>query len=569
MKERKVISISEKRPAQREGIALVRDLRGLSGKQILDRILELKKSREVVEGLSKEDFYWMVKKIGEDDCLPALEWGTLEQWQYLLDLEIWKKDRPDLKQVSTWLSLLHRADGSKLVKWFLGTGRALAHYHFLKNVEVVFLDSEDDVYDLPKGFFSLDGVLHVRAYNPDDQPDLEGILGTMAQKDFKQYQNLLLGLSGIQSAELEEQMYRMRNLRLSEHGFLPFEEAISIYSHLDPNAFQIEKSRVLPEPLKLEDIQSPAPLIPMGEVASSNRLLQVASRVTDPRLLDRVRTEFAGLCNQIMSADGLVFNELDVLIKTCQKAAGYLNLALERLCGGNIALGEETVRRYSLTALFRLGFGQALNLKWEAERWVRGSWFHNHDLEYDFWGEHWGGTLTGILAKRPSVYSGMQGDDAYKEFESLSEIGDCLKILRSLMVLDGLLERLAAEYPSFRGDLGNARDITFRRLLFNLWGRIKLGLEPSFSEISKGQAKRLFKILRAGDDVVPPYRMSGFKEVFIRDFVAYASGADQEAVSILKNALSLIWEDFRKEYERIKLDNLDERYSRFITITPP
>ena len=33
-----------------------------------------------------------------------------------------------------------------------------------------------------------------------------------------------MGLSGVAPAEVEEEMYRRRNVRLSEDGFLPYEE---------------------------------------------------------------------------------------------------------------------------------------------------------------------------------------------------------------------------------------------------------------------------------------------------------------------------------------------------------
>jgi hypothetical protein len=91
-------------------------------------------------------------------------------------------------------------------------------------------------------------------------------------------------------------------------------------------------------------------------------------------------------------------------------------------------------------------------------------------------------------------------------------------------------------------------------------------MKPCFSEISIEQAKSLFHRLRAGS-TKPPYRMTGFQETFVEDFMAYASDADSESASILRDTLSLIWQDFQEEYEGVSLSDLDGRYSSFIMIS--
>ncbi|MBW1705847.1 MAG: hypothetical protein JRJ86_11875 [Deltaproteobacteria bacterium] len=59
--------------------------------------------------------------------------------------------------------------------------------------------------------------------------------------------------------------------------------------------------------------------------------------------------------------------------------------------------------------------------------------------------------------------------------------------------------------------------------------------------------------------------MDKFKRTFITDFMAHASDADPEAALILKDTLSLIWKEFYEEYEWVSIDDLDDRYSKFVT----
>ncbi len=544
--------------------AILSNLSYLPGNKILDQILGHKDSRKLVQALPCEDFFWLVKKVGEDDSLPLLELASVEQWQYLFDLEIWKKDRLDVAYTSLWMKRLQQADSIRLVRWLLSDGESLAFYHFYKSIEVIEVNSDDEVYDIPEGFFSLDGVFFIRVIDSQYRESIEHILRVMAEDDFNRYQALLLGLAGVSPAETEEGMYRLRNVRLAEHGFLPFEEAMSVYAPLNPETLKTDKQQELLDILDDNEILDMVPVSPLSHVGAENMLTEAIGRINDPIFLDRIRLEFAGLCNQILSADGLMDQELDVLIRTCHRAGRYLNLAIERLCGRDIVSAELLLRDHSLVSLFRVGFGLALKVKWEAERWLQGSWFYGQGLETDFWGDHWGGILTGLLDKRPTFYVVLQEEEHYKDFEWLSELGESLKVLRCLMVLDSLIEKLTECYQIDKGIL-NSSDLTFYPLLFNLWGRLLLNIEPCFSEISIEQAKGLFTRLRAGSTKLP-YRMTGFQETFVEDFMAYASEADSESASILRGALSLIWQEFQEEYEGVSLSDLDGRYSSFIMI---
>lgn len=554
------------KPVSTEHKGLMKDLHALTGSKILGRIMEQKNPRKMVQSLSSGDFFWLVKKVGEEDCLALLELASEAQWQYLLDLEIWKKDRLDMEQTSAWIKRLQQADSKRLVSWLFGQGEALASYHLFKSMEVIVLDKDDEAYDLPEDFFSLDGVFHIRVTDSEYRETIENIIREMARGDNVRYQAFLTSLAGLLPAEMEEEMFRLRNVRLAEHGFLPFEEAMSVYAALDPGALSPEKPEALPDIFEDEEIRAMVPALPLYHTETENMLTEVAYKTEDPIFMDKIRLEFAGLCNQIMSADGLLVPELDVLVRTCQKVGRVLNLALERLCGKDVSRARQVLRTHSFVDLFRVGFGLTLKLKWEAERWLKESWFFGRGLDADFWGKHWGGMLAGILGERPRYYLGLRGMEAYKDFEWLFELGESLKELRRLMVLDGLIERLAESYPMDEGLMGSP-EVTFRPVLFNLWSRLLLDLRPSFSGLSLEQVKTLLKRLRAGSEK-PPYDMPGFEEIFVKDFISYALNADPEAASILRDTLSFIWHEFREEYEWVVLDDLDARYSKFISILP-
>jgi hypothetical protein len=217
-------------------------------------------------------------------------------------------------------------------------------------------------------------------------------------------------------------------------------------------------------------------------------------------------------------------------------------------------------------AFFRAGFGLALKLKWEAESWIKTSWFHGQGLDIEFWGDEWGGILAGLLKRRPRFYTGLSEGSEYRNFERLSEVDECWGVLDRLRALDGLLGRLAGLYSS-NGSRICFADLTFHPLPFNFWARQTLGLSPSFSRIPLEQTQRLFRELRASSQR-PPYRMPEAQEAFVNCLMSHASDFDPRMITCLTEVLTKLWEEFHREYEWVSLDQLDWRYSRFLSIIP-
>ena len=541
--------------------AFLQGLLATPGDQVLNRILEHENPRDLVQQIPQEDFYWLIKRVGEDECLPLLKMASDDQRQYLLDLELWNKDLPDLEKTSIWLRRLHTADPERISKWFFSEGEAFIYYYLFKNirVETRYGDIDPDFEEIA---FSVDGVFYVTIPEDSHRQTIEEMIRTMASVDFERYQYLMSTLSGVIPSEMEEEMYRMRNVRLAEHGFLPPEEAMEVYAPLKPDALIEDPYSKKTGLTTIEELRDIIPISPAYYAHGENILTKAYLGIDDNVFLDRFRLEFAGLCNQIMSADGALANQLDTLIGICRKAGGHLNLALEKLCGSEVSMAARYLRNNSLVSIFRVGFGLALGLRWDTERWLKNSWFNNQGLGVGFWGDQWAGLLSGILMSKPRLYNGLEGKDEYRDFEHLSELDECRRLVDRVKALDRLLWRLTGLYPLEKG-LTDQAGLTFHQLLFNLWARQTLNLKPCFAGLSSKQVKKLFIRLRAGENS-PPHRMPGFGDIFVMDFMSYASGFEPVISANLTEALSMIWKEFLAEYEWVPSKDLDARFTKFI-----
>jgi len=314
-----------------------------------------------------------------------------------------------------------------------------------------------------------------------------------------------------------------------------------------------------------EEVRALIPVVPFSHAQDSSLLARVASRSNDREFVDRLRLEFAGLCNQILSAEGLRIDNFDVLVKTCRRAAGYINVALEKLSGSDIRAAESLLRKNPLLNVFRVGFGMALRLKWDTERWLRDSWFLDQGFAFNFWGDKWGGILSGLVQKKPIYYVGERESEMYRDFETSEELEEVRITVLKCKVLDLLLEKLSG--PGKAEDVQGREEITFYNLLFTSWAHVVLGHSVSFAPVEMQEAQALFEKLRSGDSK-PPYKMKGYKQRFASFFCGQDLALPPEEHKILRDTLLFVWKEFQEEYQWIKTEDLDPRFSKFVKIKP-
>lgn len=106
--------------------AFLDGLYALSDREALDRISDHPDPPRLIKSLSSEDFFWLIKKVGVDESLELLKSASTDQWQYILDVESWQKDRLELNRTGQWMRRLLTADPERFTQWLFSVGRGLA-----------------------------------------------------------------------------------------------------------------------------------------------------------------------------------------------------------------------------------------------------------------------------------------------------------------------------------------------------------------------------------------------------------------------------------------------------------
>ncbi len=542
-----------------------KDLLRLPGKKALELILESPRPVTLVQSLAEEDLFWLIQEIGPEDALPILSLASNDQWQYLLDLELWTKDRLEIDSVNRWVDLLLKADPERFLIWGLREHIELIELHLFKNIEVRIRKEDESPSDFDEGYFSLDGLFYIRIkHEKYDQP-IRRLLERLAEHDLERFRQVLLELAGVLPAEIEEHMYRFRNVRLAENGFLPFEEAVGIYQYLNPQSL-LEKEPQLRKVTQDRQISQSVPVSTSLLIRDQGLFYIALKRTQESHILERLQMEFTAMCNQIVSADDLVVRDKESLADVVRKACGYLDIGLEKVTDGDPKKAARLLQKFPLHHIFRVGYGAALKLRWKTEKWLKESWFVRESFDLSFWEDDWGEILEGLLKKRPLFHTSFSEGKPYREFKTLEDITHCHRVLDEIMTLDHLMSLLFAQ-TAVAHPVQAYHPVIYKNLLLTCWAIHHLGLPEETESLAVEELKVFFRNLWVKE--ARPYRVDKkMKQAFL-DWLQMRSDQDiTEILSRVGKTCDRLFGELEKEYGSVSLNDLDPRYIKHFLVTP-
>ncbi|GFO69018.1 hypothetical protein GMLC_25970 [Geomonas limicola] len=384
-------------------------LKTVGAKQRLDLMLEDADAKRLIQALDPQEFFWLVKEVGEADTLELLQHSSAEQRVFILDMELWDGYSFSEDKACHWLA------------YFMEGGEPSIHA-LLKQLDFEFLhlllsreltvgggigDLADDEERLGDYDHTFDDVFMLSFKNPKHSQVIGSFLGMIYRLDNPLYVALMEGIKGDVDLELEEQCQRFRTGRLEDLGFPPFDEALSIYARINPASFQLEGGK---------EAQVSAgechALIPITE--EDTLLFRALARAGS----EPVWQELNYLVNSALVVEGSSLGEQENMLGILYRVCGYLNIALEKLCGSDEMKAAEVLTGEPLKHLFQLGFSIVMELKFAAQ--------HTQTADYAS-----GKLLAGLKSKRPRFYRGMDADgiDGYREFATLDDVRKVASLL--------------------------------------------------------------------------------------------------------------------------------------------
>ncbi|NOX35486.1 MAG: hypothetical protein GXP56_17445 [Deltaproteobacteria bacterium] len=470
----------------------------------LDLILDARAPVSLVQSFPDQDLYYLMHKIGPDDFIPVLSMARSEQWEYILDVEVWDNDRLDLEYMTKTFDLLFQADPERFLRWVIKEKPDFFEFYLFKNMEIKIREHDEFPPDNFDDYITIDDKFYFRfpdkpkiieqdveapKNNQEAWELIEKMLKALAGMDLSVFHGLLLETCAVLTAETEEEQFRLKNLRLAEKGFLPTHEAIGIYQPV-----RISSLRKRPETTRLEPFDPDIPLPPQFffKFIEGDDLFVKTLKLFDHNFILCLESELAALINKVISADKIKLRSKEDLEKAILKTCAYLNLGLEVILEGRQTpfLAQDVIQKYFLEDIFRTGSRAGINLKTKAENWFEKSFINKSRLPLSFLGENFLGVIGGLMLERPLYYDNYASGELYTNFKSLSNIDKTGSILDQIIALDTVLGKLSFDIKSFKEGI-----LTYKTLILTLWAKDRLNLAPDLEPIDVKVFKDFFTVL--------------------------------------------------------------------------
>lgn len=368
----------------------------------VELLLEDREARQLLRAMPPQELYWLLKEIDGADAMELLGAATPRQCVFILDMELWKGWRFQEEKAVEYLGYLLQGGEEHFQE-------LLPHLDF--NLLSLFLcrelsvaggvgDLNTDEERQTDWDHTFDDLFLIKFKTPAHAPVIGTFLELVCRFDNALYVALMESVSGEIDIESEEECYHLKSGRLADLGFPPHDEALEIYSRINPESFVPGQSKLLLQ--TDESTTLPGPLL------SGTKFLERVILLVDS---DLFRMELNYLVNTALVADQAHLADTESMRAVVERVYGYLNIALEYLCRGDQAKGAEILSGEHLKRLFQLGFSIVLGLK------LRADWLSDT-------GYATGKALSGLKSARPLYYRGFDPDgiDGYREFRELEDV---------------------------------------------------------------------------------------------------------------------------------------------------
>ena len=405
-----------------------------------DIIMLAQNARELVQALPPQEIYLTVLQSGVEDSVQLIALTSHEQFQFLFDMDCWRKDSLDGPSIARWYNVLAKCNEQKVIDWFEQADEEFLVASLKKLLRVTKIQQDTDISeeyeDMPAT--TLDGIYFFTFLAPEAYNSIMPIFNALYQHDRGGFYSLAEGILWDSPAEVEEAACGWKTKRMAEYGFPEFEEALSIYEVMPDR--EIER---LSETATIETTAQarPAAILPRYGLSDDDMprfFINVLCLVDDPAAYDMIQRAAVTIANKIIVADALEVQSFEDMQRALRKAAGCIGIALESFSGGNATAARTFLMQVHAGTLFRAGVSIIARVcsQYRAACWH----LEDRQLRESFFAPPLGDTLRGLSMKRPMIYEGLvkPGATQYRAFMALQEVQAARDALAVCSCLDSL-----------------------------------------------------------------------------------------------------------------------------------
>jgi len=521
---------------------------------------------QLVQQLPELDVFLTIKEVGERDCLDLISLTTPEQFQYILDLDFWRRDQLDPEKILNWMEILLESGEKKVTQFIHSTDPEFIALLLKKFLHVTSLEGErlEEMDKIP--LFTLDQFYFIDFKVNKTREIFEPFLGILYHTDGEGYRKLMESLVVEIDSELEETEYRLRNGRLNDHGFPDFEESLEIYRFVNPNSLIAEER--FPRVMGRGEVGKEGSIFYLTFQHEGPFLSSVLSKIDDPQKQDRLRQEITALCNKAIVAEAIDLSNIMGMERVVKKVYRTLNLGLQYLSKEDEIKAFEILPSLPIQRLFQCGVSATLLLRRRAESILKGPWVSGDQENLTFLDPSHLEKFEGILRKRPALYR----DGIYEDFKNLQDLKETEDFLESIETIINFLGKELNIYPHHLREMNldgchpeDWREITLSTIFLTSLANQMLKGSFQFRAIEQAHVKdllfRVFERDAQGKGVTKMEVKDG-----LREWLSSVEGEERKRQHLLAFR-DFCLDLFEEEYGKIPLEEeIDPRFVKGLVI---
>lgn len=337
----------------------------------LDAIAEDPKVAQLIPTLAPADLYRALLRKGPEDAVDLIPYFSPDQFQRILDYDVWGDDKIVPQKVFRWLKLAAETSPVDQVQRFreldeeyqLAVMGPLVKVYDKETYDNLMVHEQDKAVPFP----GHDIWFEILSDDIDLRDDIQRFIDTTMGVDMAYLMTLMATSSMIPPNEQQHMISQFRMARLEEDGFVSLEESLDNFRALPDFAAVTQRWRLAAKE-KAVTTSSWQSFIDQKDLAKSKAssgsvlLDQAIGRVAEVAgddFRDHMVQSFAFIANSLATASDVTPDDVQSLDRLLQQARAYTNLALEYLSGGDLQLAAEILKteypkkllRYGLTLL--------------------------------------------------------------------------------------------------------------------------------------------------------------------------------------------------------------------------
>ena len=335
------------------------------GRRLMKAIASGDISVQELRSLPAQHLYMAIQALGLESVPEILLDISPEQYQILLDFELWSRDSFQEEQFFEWLLAIDEEDSfDPIEKLLVSMDIELLSLLISRRVETVAFEEATEESPGP-GWYTPDKgntwVL-IKIEEPRRHRAFGKLLAYLFQRSAETYYQLVLSAGAATPIEIEEQCYQTQRRRLSDQGIPDHESGWQIHVPLA-------------ESVAIKRLE--AGLAAAGKTIESSGELSITSGVgLQPfetfigslAAADQVQAEIAQLLNAAIVFFGIDFSDERGMERVAAQVRGAVNIGIERALELSSAPYDVLYESLQIKGLYQLGIGLLYGLRTQARR---------------------------------------------------------------------------------------------------------------------------------------------------------------------------------------------------------